>query len=112
MLVNERDFEMNATNHMIAAIAAVAAAAGSIAFAGSASAATPVSVVKVSYADLDLNSDAGNAKLDARLRRATAKVCDSNGQAALANAVCRAKLMADARTQVAQIDTNVVLASR
>ncbi len=56
----------------------------------------------VSYSDLDLTTQAGHAKLDARLKRAAKQVCglgrkDTSAADAEAGRQCFAKAMADAR---------------
>jgi len=56
----------------------------------------------VGYADLDLTTQAGNAKLDERLKRAAKKVCGLDGRIsplreAAANQQCFAKAFAEAR---------------
>ncbi|RVT93638.1 UrcA family protein [Sphingomonas crocodyli] len=100
---------MNATNKILTAVAAVAAATVNIAFAAPVNAAP---AVKVAYGDLDLNSDKGNAQLQVRLHRAADKLC-GRGQAAIVTTVCRHKVVAEARQQMADATpANVVLASR
>lgn len=99
---------MNATNQILAAVAAVAAATVNIAFAAPVNAAP----VAVAYGDLDLNSAKGNAELKGRLNRAADKVC-GRSEAAIVTAVCRQKTVSIARQQMADAaPANVVLASR
>ena len=61
--------------------------------------------VRISYADLNLSSPAGQKALDARVRRAISEVCDSGLQDPLAWSSdvrrCREKARAGAHTQVA-----------
>lgn len=66
---------------------------------------TPRSV-KVGYADLNLASEAGQDRLDARIRRAAATVCGSNATdlaATRAAAACRIAATADAEAQLATV---------
>ena len=99
---------MNATNQILAAVAAVAAATVNIAFAAPVNAAP----VAVAYGDLDLTSAQGNDKLQARLYHAADEAC-GRGEGAITTSICRQKAIRTARQQMADATpANVVLASR
>ena len=100
---------MNATNKILAAVAAVAAATVNIAFAAPVNAAPAVAVA---YGDLDLTSVKGDAQLQSRLYHAADTVC-GRGEGAITTSVCRHKAIRTARQQMADAaPANVVLASR
>jgi UrcA family protein len=69
----------------------------------------------VGYADLDLTTQAGNAKLDQRLKRAAKKVCGLSGTAnplreAAANQQCFAKAFAEARRAKVKVQQTMLAA--
>lgn len=80
------------------------ALAGSVAIAAPALARSPDNTTRIDYSDLDLATDAGAAELQARVRRAAAKVCgraDNRDLTALREtARCRAVALESARPQV------------
>ena len=105
----------------ISTILASAAATGLIALAPAAFAQTrvaPVTVealpsVFVSFADLDLDGDAGMKVLGARLRGAADKVCGQRSRLMKVDAqrkACRESALAGAWGQVAEIKSNRALA--
>ncbi len=62
--------------------------------------------VKVGYADLNLASEAGQDRLDARIRRAAAIVCGSHASdlaATRADTACRIAATADAEARLATV---------
>lgn len=69
----------------------------------------------VGYADLDLTTQAGNAKLDARLKRAAKKVCGVDSttkplREASANQQCFVKAFAEARRAQAKLQQTTLAA--
>jgi UrcA family protein len=90
-------------------------AAGLLGLALSASQPAFASARNVSYVDLDLTTEAGNAKLDARLKDAAKNVCglhrrDATAADVAAGRQCFAKAYADARRAKANIQLTALAA--
>jgi len=74
---------------------------------------TDVKREKVPYGDLNLASDAGQTKLDRRIRAAANRVCSDSGYTAMENfqrgRKCRSIAIADARHQVRTVTVELAV---